>query len=372
MNTDLITVNQWAKDWLVTFNPNKTEIIMFTLKKITHDAPVIMFGDTQLHLSTSHKHLGLTFSDNGKWSTHIDDIITKASKMIASLRKFKYTLNREHLSSIYQVCIRPHLEYASEVWDGCTEKYSDKLEKMQLEAARIITGLTSYAPLEALYFESGLEKLCTRRTQKKLRLMYKITNKEISSHLNEIIPCTVNEKSNRYPLRNSQNISTPRPRLLYSYNSFVPSTIRLWNDTALQTRQSPTYSLFKSNILSKCKLVPSYFLYGNRYVNVQHTRLRYNCSSLNYDLFKINIKEHANCSCGNPCENSFHFLIECVLYTEIRKELINNLQQLLHGRPHNNDLLNIMLNGNCSLSNSINCKIFKYVHHFIKESKRFT
>jgi hypothetical protein len=41
----------------------------------------------------------------------------------------------------YLTFIRPVLEYASEVWDNCGQINSDRLEKVQLEAARIVTGL---------------------------------------------------------------------------------------------------------------------------------------------------------------------------------------------------------------------------------------
>jgi hypothetical protein len=46
-----------------------------------------------------------------------------------------------HLEKIYLTFIRPVLEYASEVWDNCGQINSDSLEKVQLEAARIVTGL---------------------------------------------------------------------------------------------------------------------------------------------------------------------------------------------------------------------------------------
>jgi hypothetical protein len=44
---------------------------------------------------------------------------------------------------MYLSFIRPVLEYASEVWDNCGQINSDRLEKVQLEAARIATGLPS-------------------------------------------------------------------------------------------------------------------------------------------------------------------------------------------------------------------------------------
>jgi hypothetical protein len=41
--------------------------------------------------------------------------------------------------------------------------HSDRLEKVQLEAARIVTGLPSFASIHSIYIETGWEKLKTRR-----------------------------------------------------------------------------------------------------------------------------------------------------------------------------------------------------------------
>jgi hypothetical protein len=52
---------------------------------------------------------------------------------------------------MYLVYIRPLFEYACEVWDNCGIGYSDKLEKRQLDAARIVTGLPIFTKSEYLY-----------------------------------------------------------------------------------------------------------------------------------------------------------------------------------------------------------------------------
>jgi hypothetical protein len=46
------------------------------------------------------------------------------------------------------------LEYSCEVWDSCGQMNADRLEKINLEAARIITGLTIYSSKES-YRETG-------------------------------------------------------------------------------------------------------------------------------------------------------------------------------------------------------------------------
>ena len=46
-------------------------------------------------------------------------------------------------------------EYACELWDGCSQQDYDNPEKLQLEAGRIVTGLTLFASRESIYSETG-------------------------------------------------------------------------------------------------------------------------------------------------------------------------------------------------------------------------
>ena len=141
LNHDLCIISDWSKQWLVDFNPNKTEAILFTLKK-NIPYPSLQFNNTPVTFVNHHKHLGLTLSCDGKWHEHVNNIISSASKVLGMMRKIKFTINRKALSQIYISFLRPILEYGSTVWDSCTQYEKDNLEKIQHEAARIVTGLT--------------------------------------------------------------------------------------------------------------------------------------------------------------------------------------------------------------------------------------
>ena len=97
----------------------------------------------------------------------------------------------------------PLLEYACELWDGCCSRDADKLEQLQVEAARIITGLPKFASKESLYFETGWETLSCRRRRRILTLFHKIHNnihvapEYLNDCLNEYL------SGNNYNLRNS-------------------------------------------------------------------------------------------------------------------------------------------------------------------------
>jgi hypothetical protein len=74
----------------------------------------------------------------------------------ASNQSFSQSMTMRCRQQTVLTFIRPVLEYACEVWDGCYERDIEKLEKIQLEAARIVT---KFASKDSLYFETGWETL---------------------------------------------------------------------------------------------------------------------------------------------------------------------------------------------------------------------
>ena len=156
----------------------------------------------------SHKHLGVTFESSGTWHKHIKLITTKAWQQIRIMRKLKFRLDRKELETIYMAFIRPTLEYADVVWYNIPNRYEEvELEKIQLEAARIVTGTTKLVSTEKLYNEAGWETLSSRRRQHKLTMYYKMTNYITPAYLSALLHPLEGAMS-RYPLRNSEQYQT--------------------------------------------------------------------------------------------------------------------------------------------------------------------
>ena len=206
LNSDLEKVHDWSTKWMVSFNPLKTDVLLISNRQT--DVLKLKFGDTNLQITDTHTHLGITFSYDGKWSKHINNICESASTKLNVLRKLKYILSRNSLDKIYNTFILPILEYACEVWDGCNAEDKDRLEKIHRYAARIITGLPLYASIESLYIETGWLSLSDRREQRKLNLFYKIHNGIAPSYVQELIPHQLHQTS-QYNLRRNDNYTIP-------------------------------------------------------------------------------------------------------------------------------------------------------------------
>ena len=70
INHDLQLLTNWAKQWLVTFYPLKTEAVLFTLKKLDFH-PQLVFDNISISFVDNHIHLGVTLSRKGQWHSHL-------------------------------------------------------------------------------------------------------------------------------------------------------------------------------------------------------------------------------------------------------------------------------------------------------------
>jgi hypothetical protein len=79
--------------WLVDFNPQKTETMTISRKLNKPHQPNLIMNNTIISTVTEHKHLGLQLSDDGNWNKHIDMIIKKAFSRVNILRERPFNLN---------------------------------------------------------------------------------------------------------------------------------------------------------------------------------------------------------------------------------------------------------------------------------------
>ncbi len=174
LNSDIDKIHSWASQWLVRFNAQKTEAMLISRKYTRQAHPSLQMNHIDIQEVLCHKHLGIYFSDDGSWHQHIDYIVKKAFSRVNALRRVRFILDRFTLEKMYFSFIRPILEYGDIVWDTGIQLLVNKIESVQLEAMRIVTGGTKLTSLDKLYEETGWVKLSDRRKKHKLVMLYKM------------------------------------------------------------------------------------------------------------------------------------------------------------------------------------------------------
>ena len=104
--------------------------------------------------------------------------------------------------------MRPLLEYADVIWDNNITYLVDKIEKVQMEAARIVTVSTRLVSLNNLCLETGRNKLLkNRREMRRLVYFYKMKNNISPQYLSDLVPDSLNSIHSH----NTRNLSIIPP-----------------------------------------------------------------------------------------------------------------------------------------------------------------
>jgi hypothetical protein len=89
------------------------------------------------------------------WHDHINSIIKKANIRLDIIKKLKYVCDRNTLQKQYMSYVRSILEYGDDVWDNIPQDLSNRLESIEIDALRCITGMTISASKLNLYNETA-------------------------------------------------------------------------------------------------------------------------------------------------------------------------------------------------------------------------
>ena len=134
---------------------------------------------------------------------------SKACKGIGVIRILLYVLPRHSVPTIYKSFIRPHLDYGGIIYEQSNnQKFSNKLEAVQYNAALGITGAIRGTSRIKVYEELGFESVKSRRWFRRLCYFYKIKNFGFPGYLYKLIPLDTYSCNTQF----SENITTYRCR----------------------------------------------------------------------------------------------------------------------------------------------------------------
>ena len=157
-------------------------------------------------------------------------------------------MSQTTLVTIYKSLILPHLDYCSAVWGCIVNGLSQKLEKLQYRAARIITrsgwDVRCAQILRALEWESFAD----RRTKQLKSLMFKTANNLVPEYLSDKF--TSVHTIHRHNLQGAHhNLFIPRPNTEALKKSFRYRGAVTWNSLSVEAKQATTLNSFYSAVV---------------------------------------------------------------------------------------------------------------------------
>ena len=224
LSEDLSRATDWTTVWGM-LNEEKSEHLIISTKRNNTSQQRVLMDNTQIPPVTSHKHLGIHFSDTLSWQKHIDKVYTSCAQRVGTIRRLRWRFSPAVLKKIFIGTVQPKLEYAWAVWSGGS---TQKLQKLCTSFSR--QNGTALQPF----------------TKKDLIIIFSSCSTRFSCnappYLTSLLPPL--SLSSGYTFR-KLSYRFPAVKRTLTMNSFLPRAVAFWNELPMDMQHSSSTFIFK-------------------------------------------------------------------------------------------------------------------------------
>ena len=127
LQTDLDAIRTWSTINKLHLNAAKCVVMHITRSR----RPIFVsyhMGDTPLETITTHKQLGIVLSSNLEWGPHVDEVTSKAKRLLGFIRRIVGSNDPATMKKLFVALVRPIIEYCAPLWTPNKESHKHKLE----------------------------------------------------------------------------------------------------------------------------------------------------------------------------------------------------------------------------------------------------
>ena len=183
LNIVLRRLEKWSKESGFKFSIDKTKAVAFFKdKRWIKDQPInLTFFGNYIPIVENYKFLGVIYDSHLNFKSHIEYVRGKSRKALNLLKKLSHTTwgaDRRTLKMIYKATVLSKLDYGSQIYGSASKASLQRLEPIQNEGLRLITGAFRSSPTESLHVESGEPPLTLHRELVAMKTKVRLVNNQ--------------------------------------------------------------------------------------------------------------------------------------------------------------------------------------------------
>ena len=140
--------------WVKDIKRCRSPVLIELWNNLRTVSPSLTVNENAIEQVTSAKSLGVYVDQNINWECHIENISEKIACVIGAIKRIRHLTSFNVLIKVYNSLIQPHFDYCNVVWGNCNKGLSEKLQRLQNWAARILMS-ASYAMIVIWMICSG-------------------------------------------------------------------------------------------------------------------------------------------------------------------------------------------------------------------------
>ena len=253
MQRDINRIVKWTIEWDMHLHCTKCKIMHHGINNPCHNYEIFDVTTNEsktLEVTTSERDLGIQITSDLKWHDQVTAAASKANRALGILKRTFSYMDVDLTKKLYCCYVRPHLEFASSVWNPSLKGEIDKLEQIQNRATRIpfqVKGIRSKERLKIF----GLQSLYDRRRRGDLIQLYKINRglDTVKWHHPQTIAPSIQTQGPASAIRgHNQRLTKETVKFEPRHKFFTNRVANDWNKLDHETILAPTLNVFKARI----------------------------------------------------------------------------------------------------------------------------
>ena len=158
-------VEKWSERWLMVVAAEKCSVSLFSMDVADTEMQglSVRLGDHELSREKNPVFLGVAFDRSLGFFGQVERVVKRAKKSVGILRRLAgkdWGWGKAALRQTYVSLVRSVLLYGTAAWGPWLSNTAwRKIEGVQLEAARVVSGVLRSSPREAVLAEAGIPEV---------------------------------------------------------------------------------------------------------------------------------------------------------------------------------------------------------------------
>ena len=334
-------LQNYCQRWRLTVNTSKTKIVVFRKGGRVPGDLNFTFNGENIEIVKQFSYLGIVYTSGGSCHQTQKTLSGQALKAIFAMNKYLYKfthLKPLHVLDLFDKLVSPILNYGSEVWGF---HKAPAIESVHLQFCKKLLGVKQSTQNDFIYGELGRITFASQRYISIIRYWLKL----VSLNENKYAKCIYNMQIE--DMRNNPdkfNWASSVKQLLSKYgfmNVWLSQGVE--NSNSLQIFKQRVRDIFiqewhkrfENSTRARFYVNIANFKHQTYLDNLTVKKFQQNLTRFRVSSHRLEIEcgrwtrpektplDNRKCRICNALEDEFHFILECPLYEDLRKQLIN-------------------------------------------------
>ena len=240
LQADIDALVNWSKKWLLPFNSTKCRVMHIGRQNPGH---AYMLDGEPMQVVREEKDLGILIDDELKFHKQTAASISKASQMLAVVRRSFANLDESTLPLLYRSLVRPFLEYGNAIWGPFGKVDQKNLERVQRRATRMVNSVRHLEYPDRLR-RLKIPSLYYRRRRGDMITVYQMLQGGMEVNHDMFLTRNNAERTRGHQWK----LEKPSARSLTRRNTFSTRIINDWNSLPASMVSASSVNQFKARL----------------------------------------------------------------------------------------------------------------------------